>query len=241
MQVGETIFVFGRKILLCECDEFTKNYYERVYRITQPEKLPLQNVQLEKSFKTKTQQNDQPDRLERVRMVISKLYNFNKKLRYSLVMKSTHPDDEDREFIMEYHLADGKIRLSEKCTKNSGRRGGCFLNWNRIPKPNESDGPTSYYHPKDFRVGATLNFFGHNFVITGTEPYVYNYLKENQKDFPEELLDNIRACLEEKGMIKKSEELPEEKIEEENPNNDALSEENEDEKLSAHVGSDADV
>lgn len=33
LKIGEVINVWGRKILLCDCDEFTKDYYRTKYGI----------------------------------------------------------------------------------------------------------------------------------------------------------------------------------------------------------------
>lgn len=40
--IGNTIFVFGRKFLLLDCDKFTRNYFDKVLRSPQPNKLEVQ-------------------------------------------------------------------------------------------------------------------------------------------------------------------------------------------------------
>lgn len=39
--VGETIFIFGRRFLLLNCDPFTRSYYENVLKQTQSSKLAI--------------------------------------------------------------------------------------------------------------------------------------------------------------------------------------------------------
>lgn len=56
--IGNTIFVFGRKFLLLDCDKFTRKYFDQVLRCPQPNKLEIEKpthpeikiVSLEKSF-----------------------------------------------------------------------------------------------------------------------------------------------------------------------------------------------
>lgn len=40
--IGGTIFVFGRKFLLLDCDKFTRNYFDKVLRCLQPNRLEIQ-------------------------------------------------------------------------------------------------------------------------------------------------------------------------------------------------------
>jgi EF-hand domain-containing protein 1 len=40
--IGATIFVFGRKFLLLDCDSFTRTYFDQVLRSPQPNKLEIQ-------------------------------------------------------------------------------------------------------------------------------------------------------------------------------------------------------
>lgn len=40
--IGSTIFVFGRKFLLLDCDSFTRKYFDQVLRCAQPNRLEIQ-------------------------------------------------------------------------------------------------------------------------------------------------------------------------------------------------------
>lgn len=42
LRIGETIFVYGRKFLLLDCDKFTRTYFDQVMRCPQPNKLEIQ-------------------------------------------------------------------------------------------------------------------------------------------------------------------------------------------------------
>lgn len=66
-----------------------------------------------------------------------------------------------------------------------------------MPKP----GTEEYYTPVDFSIGSKLNVFGHWFLVTGTEPFVYKYMRANPLKFSEELTRSVREYLKEKGWI----------------------------------------
>lgn len=190
-QIGETIFVFGRRFLLHDCDPFTRRYYSSVLHSEQPSAIPLPDLCPEPT--TCAKRIEEP----KSRDLIRRLYNFPKRLRYSLEMEVCHPEDEGREFVLEYNLSDGSVRINEKSKRNSGRKAGCFLKWTRVPKPGSED----YYTPVDFAIGTRLNIFGHWFKITGTEVFVYKYMMVNPDKFDEKLRDGVKKYLMEKGLV----------------------------------------
>ncbi|OXU28876.1 hypothetical protein TSAR_000406 [Trichomalopsis sarcophagae] len=197
LKVGETVFLFGRKFLLHDCDPFTRRYYSSMLRFDQPPRIPLPNESTPSDYAPKplTAKLD-PDE-EPKKDLIRRLYNFPKKLRYSLCLDAVRREDEGRQFVLEYSLAEGTIRICEFAQRNSGRKGGCFLGWIRVPKP----GTEEYYTPEDFAIGSRLNVFGHWFIVTGTEPFVYKYMRANPQKFNEELRRGARDYLKEKGWI----------------------------------------
>lgn len=133
--------------------------------------------------------------------VVRELYNFPKKLRYHATMEAVHPEDEDRDFIVEYALSDGKITISEIEKKNSGRRGGCFLSPTLVAKPGTGRDDPAYYTPEDFFIGAKINIFNHRFVINGIDLFVYRYVEANPEKFCRELRDNLRNHVIREGML----------------------------------------
>lgn len=129
--------------------------------------------------------------------VIRKIFNHPKKLRYLVSMIAVHPEDKDREFVLEYSLSDGKIKITEIDKRNSGHRGGCFLAAMLVPKSKIYRADTDndqvvYYTPEDFFIGAEINIFNHRFVITGADLFVLKYVEANRDKFSTYVADNIK-------------------------------------------------
>lgn len=134
--------------------------------------------------------------------VIRQLINFAKKLRYSMRMDAVHPEDEDRDFVLEYRLSDGAIRIIERERRNSGRHEACFLSFRLIPKPcSTRRDDREYYTPEDLFVGARINVFNHRFVITGADLFVYRYVEANRNKFCQEVRENLRNYFLQQGML----------------------------------------
>lgn len=57
------------------------------------------------------------------------------KLRYMMEMDAVHPEDKNREFILDYDLSNGTVMVKEIHADNSGHRGGVFLSATKLPKP----------------------------------------------------------------------------------------------------------
>ncbi|XP_063979498.1 EF-hand domain-containing protein 1-like [Diachasmimorpha longicaudata] len=198
LKVGETIFIFGRKFLLLDCDSFTRRYYKNMLGIEQPPRIfpttssssrclasphPTSCTSLSKKSKKED--------------VIRQIFNHPKKLRYLMTMVAVRPEDEGREFILEYSLSHGTIKINELSRKNSGRRAGCFLASRHIPKSHSKlencDEEVPIYTPRDLYIGAIIDIFSHRFLITGADLFVMKYIEENQDKFPEEVVENMRS------------------------------------------------
>ncbi|XP_014297074.2 EF-hand domain-containing protein 1 [Microplitis demolitor] len=203
LMVGETIFVFGRKFYLYDCDNFTRKYYSEMLNIQQPARMStgIDDVKYDdKKVNVRSQRKisgiDKED-------VIRKIYNHPKKLRYLASMIAVHPEDKDRDFVLEYSLSDGKIKISEIDKRNSGHRGGCFLAAMLVPKSriyraDSDDEDVTYYTPEDFYIGAEINIFNHRFLITGADLFVLKYVEGNRDKFPAHVVDNIKSYFENK-------------------------------------------
>jgi len=76
--------------------------------------------------------------------------------RYEAKLKSAHPEDGNRRFVINYSLADGTISIMEPPQRNSGHMGGKFLSSMKIPKPGTSPNSPEYYTPHDFYIGKSF-------------------------------------------------------------------------------------
>ncbi|XP_034183851.1 EF-hand domain-containing protein 1 [Osmia lignaria lignaria] len=203
--IGETVFIFSRRFLLHDCDPFTRKYYSDMLGITQPKGIPIPSKEVlsppeykpPPHIKFGTPEDTYAGCLSLIpkppkKDVIRQLINFPKKLRYSMQMDAVHPEDRNRDFILEYSLSDGTILVHELEKRNSGRREGCFLKATLVAKPNTGRDNPEYYTPQDFFIGARLNIFNHYFIIRGADLFVYRYMEENPDKFPCEIRNNIR-------------------------------------------------
>ena len=75
--------------------------------------------------------------------------------------------------------------------RNSGIKGGQFLERSRISKPHSSKDNPDYYKPQDFAMGATVECFKHKFVITDADKYVLTYMMDRKDEFPAETIEAL--------------------------------------------------
>lgn len=81
-------------------------------------------------------------------------------------MDWVHPEDKDRQFTLEYNLANGEVMIQELKVPNSGFVAGRFLKPMCLPKPNSCSDNPDLYTPTDFNIGQyytkhneTVNLF----------------------------------------------------------------------------------
>lgn len=126
--------------------------------------------------------------------LIRQLCNFPMKLRYLMVMDAVHPEDKDRQFILQYNLSTGTILIQELFKRNSGRREGCFLSETLVKKPGQemNQNDPLYYTPEDFFIGAKINIFNHRFIIEDADLFVYKYIQANSDKFNSSIKQNMK-------------------------------------------------
>ncbi|CAK8696625.1 unnamed protein product [Clavelina lepadiformis] len=204
--IGKTLFIYGRRVLIYDCDDFTKNYYRQVFGQTSFEPIPVSGLaselpkmklppyngfgSLEDSLQNCLSLVPQPPKKDFIKM----LENDHKILRYEAMMESERPDERNRRFIISYRLSDDMVSIFEPPQRNSGIIGGKFLEATRISKPNSSVENPDFYGPSDFAIGATIQVFKHRFTITNCDEYVLKVLEQNSDQYPLSTINSIRAA-----------------------------------------------
>ncbi|KAF5295445.1 hypothetical protein FQA39_LY13106 [Lamprigera yunnana] len=211
--VGDTVYILGRRILLVDCDPFTRNYYRNAFCIeqkppieykTKPTPLPTKPMpphdgigSLEDSLQNTKKFILTPPRKD----VIRQLLNANKYLRYVMKIDAVHPEDEIRRFIMKYSLSEGTCYIYEPPIRNSGITGGKYLKDSLLIKPNSDPLNPEYYTPADFYIGAVVNVFQQRFIIIDADLYVYRYMEGNFDKFPSKVIENLRNHMFNQGFL----------------------------------------
>ncbi|XP_043928311.1 EF-hand domain-containing family member C2 [Protopterus annectens] len=213
LRIGQTINVWGRKVLICDYDEYTKEHYRTKYGIEDFTPVMYKSPASEKIKKTfppyngfgseedslcsclgllpKPPQRDFKKFIEKDRQGLeSNVLRF-----VGILLNEGGPIDVDRKFIILYFLSDDTIAVFEPSQRNSGRDGGKFLERGRIKKPGQElfkSEMSEYFKAKDLFVGANVSFHGHNFLLIDADEYAFNYMERHADEFP---LANIDAVL----------------------------------------------
>ncbi|NXG62012.1 EFHC2 protein, partial [Hemiprocne comata] len=205
LKIGAVINVWGRKIILCDCDEFTKEYYRTKYGIEDftpvPYKASPPPPKPEKTFPPYTGFGSEEDSLCSCMSLLLKppqkdFKKFMEKdrsgmesniLRFVAKLSTDSPIDKDRKFIISYFLSDDTISVFELTQQNTGIVGGKFLERGRIKKPGQElfkSKPSEYFKAQNLFVGSRVCFHGHNFLLVDADEYTFNYMEKHANEFP---------------------------------------------------------
>ncbi|KAI0215708.1 EF-hand domain-containing protein 1 [Lamellibrachia satsuma] len=206
-RIGDTVTIYNRRFLIYDVDDFTKAFYWKNFGVTdfdpvnvdQPanpnakmEVAPYNGFgSLEDSMQSCMSLVPQPPKKDYIKM----LDNDHKNLRFEALMDTPHPEDHGRRFIVSYHLSDDTMTIYEPPVRNSGIIGGKFLEHTRVAKPGSTPNTPQFYGPADCFVGATIEVFGHRFVITNADEFVLTYMKEHPTQFPEHTVQSVQDKL----------------------------------------------
>lgn len=134
MKIGQQINVFGRPVVLTDCDKFTQQYYRDVYGIEEfiPIERPIETRYIQScvakiippyngfgSYEDSEANcmSIQPKAPQRDMKKFMELDKCN--LRFKAQIISVVGEDSDREFVITYYLSDDTISVFEIAKRNS--------------------------------------------------------------------------------------------------------------------------
>ena len=149
LRVGQTIHIYGRKILLYGCDEFTRHYYLQQYNDEQPDDILLQEELIEFPQQTEPPYQGfgtEEDSIASFYRLVPKSTTFDAlkqseldkvvfrwKAKFDMDnMEHAGPDDSKRRFVISFYMVDQTIGIYEPPVSNSGFLGGKFLERQRV-------------------------------------------------------------------------------------------------------------
>ncbi|XP_058391670.1 EF-hand domain-containing family member C2 isoform X2 [Diceros bicornis minor] len=204
LSIGTTINVWGRKVLLCDCDEFTKSYYKTKYGIENFTSIQCKAPpppKIERKFPPYTGFGSEEDSLRSCiglvptphkknfkKFVEKDSYgNISNTLRFFAKLITHECADVDRMFVISYFLSDDTISVFEPIEKNSGITGGRFLKRIRVKKPGQEvfkSELSEYIKVEELYIGAKVNVNGYLFLLLNADEYTLNYMEQNSDKFP---------------------------------------------------------
>ncbi|XP_041806902.1 EF-hand domain-containing family member C2 [Chelmon rostratus] len=222
LTVGGEVNVWGRRVIIADCDDFTKDYYRSRYGIKNftpvmykapPAPKPLRPVPPYNGFGSeedslssclgllpKPPQKDFCKFMEKDRCGLD-----SNVLKFHAKMVTTDQVDRDRIFIISFYLCDDSISVFERPQRNSGVLGGKFLARGRVKKPGQElfkSELSEHFTAHDLYIGATLCLHKNHFQLLDTDEYTFNYMEQHSEEFPKANVGNI---------ISKLRSIPEEK------------------------------
>jgi len=205
LTLGGTVSVFGRDLLTCDCDDFTRQFMEENFGHSyEGRTISLEEDRPEpprREIPPYTGYGSEEDSLGSFYSLVPKpphqnwakyFENDKKILRFVAQLDTNAPEDRERLFIISYYLADDTIGVYEPPARNSGFMGGKFMERCRVKSP----GTDQFYKPTNMFVGSVMEFRRHRFVLIEADEYTLNYM-ENKK-FPSSDVSVIVDRLKEK-------------------------------------------
>ncbi|KAK7796682.1 hypothetical protein U0070_024104 [Myodes glareolus] len=204
LTIGATINVWGRKVLLCDCDEFTKTYYRTKYGLDdftaiscKPPPLPKIERKYppyngfgseEDSFRSCVGLKPTPHRRNFKKfMELDSYGNISNTLRYFAKLVTDKCADLDRMFVIAFYLSDDTVSVFEPIERNSGNAGGMFLKRSRVKKPGQEvfkSEFSEYIKAEELYIGTTVNVNGYLFHLLNADEYTLKYMENNTDKFP---------------------------------------------------------
>ncbi|KAI4467069.1 ef-hand domain c-terminal containing protein [Holotrichia oblita] len=225
LTIGGVINCYGRRILLTDCDPFTKKYYSTKYGVDTFEAIAKPNDSEEQAYHPTPTQRELPPwngfgthedsaqncitvELKAPHRDFKKFLKFDRVgmdshiLRHEARMVSRIPENCSRVFVISYYLSDDTISVYEIAKRNSGFASSNFFSRDKVKLPGQpvySSKPPKCYTAQHMFVGAQLIINSFHFIMIDADEYALRYKEINAHEFPKSniklIMDNVREKL----------------------------------------------
>lgn len=191
--VGQTFQVWGRKFVLYDCDDFTREFYKEYLGIDQKESVldvsepPIKHTSL--APPPHCGPGREEDSLINVMMIrpkqpkqdLGKMMRLTGEVcRFEAKMMTGQPEDECRRLVVAYYPMDDEMMVNELQQRNSGFTGGRFSAKRRMKNPDTGE----YFTLADLAVGKYVTIKAHPLVIIRADERCLQYLEAHPDQFP---------------------------------------------------------
>ncbi|XP_061580290.1 EF-hand domain-containing family member C2 [Cololabis saira] len=214
LAVGGEVNVWGRRVVLADCDDFTKQHYRSKYGIEDftpvqykvppapelPKPVPPFNGfgSEEDSLQACLKLLPKPPRKDFNKFMEKDRCGLNSNALTFRAKMTTDTFEAERVFFISFHLCDDTMSVVETPQKNSGMLGGRFLERRRMKKPGQElfkSEPSEYFTAQDLYVGASIYLCGKVFQLLDADEYTLNYMEQHAEEFPKANIGNILSKL----------------------------------------------
>jgi len=200
-QVGGSIEVWGRQLMIYDCDDFTRNFYKEYLGIDQFEgridvsEKPIRHIKLappphngigkpEDSLISTQMIQPKPPKIDLEKMMVL----TGEVLRFECKMVNGEPEDELRRLVIAFYPADDETAVFEVPVRNSGHMAGKFADKRRIMNPDTGE----YFKLADFFVGQTVRIASQPLQIIRADEHCLQFLEARPEEFP--YADPVACC-----------------------------------------------
>ena len=198
INIGQNLYIYGKKFKICDCDKFTLEYYTRNgIVLNPPEKIPV----IDYSVRYK---NIDFDKIKKNNAYIKEynevalggghpngglrqfLDNDRKVLSFDIVWFDSVYDKEEKRYKLNYYLADNQAEVCEIKVNNSGKDPfPRLLKKSKLPKkpimsfcPGLETPEEEYYKPEDLKIGDFVYVYGRKCRIVGCDEFTRKWYKD---------------------------------------------------------------
>ncbi|TRY94015.1 hypothetical protein DNTS_029585 [Danionella cerebrum] len=204
LTVGGIINIWGRRVLICDCDNFTKEFYRSKYGIedfTPVSYKPPPPAKTARQVPPYTGFGSEEDSLCSCQGLLPKPPHKDVKkliendsqglvsnvLRFVGKLLTDNQIDKERVFTICFYLNDDTIAVFEPPQRNSGVIGGRFLERGKVKKPGQElfkSEMSEYFSAQDLYVGAHLDLNSWPFQVLDADEFTLSFMEQHADEFP---------------------------------------------------------